>query len=518
MATVLRVENVVKTFGPLRANDGITLELEKGEILAVLGENGAGKSTLMNVLYGLLQPDEGQIFVRDVPVRIESPKKAIELGIGMVHQHFMLVPVFSVVENVVLGLEYKQSLTKELQQAAKEIERLSKEYGLAVDPRATIERLPLGMQQRVEIIKALYRGADILIMDEPTAVLTPQEVSGLLATLKRLAGEGHTIIFISHKLEEVMEVADRVAVLHRGKLVGTTKVADTDKAALARMMVGRDIEVQVATTPVPEGNPVLQVEDLRATSDRGSAALNGVSFDIRPGEVLGVAGVDGNGQRELAEAIAGLRKVTGGRISVAGKDVTHLSRRKRQDLGIAYLPEDRRASGLILDFSICENLILEDFHRPPFSRTGILNDAAINANAGRCIDDFSIMASGPDCKAKQLSGGNQQKVVLARLLTTEPKVLVFCQPCRGLDVGATEYIHSRVLEQRERGAAVLLISTELDEVITLSDRIVVLFRGEVMGIVPGRTANRDELGLLMAGTKRLPTATAGTEQPVPQEA
>lgn len=514
MTTVLHVDNITKTFGSLRANDGITLEVEKGEIHAVLGENGAGKTTLMNVLYGLYQPDEGQIHIKEKPVRIDSPKQAIELGIGMVHQHFMLVPVFSVVENVVLGLHSSRTLTKDLREAEKEINRLSKDYGLDVDPRALVERIPLGMQQRVEIIKALYRGADILIMDEPTAVLTPQEVHKMLDTLKRLAAEGHSIIFITHKLEEVMQVADRVTVLRRGKVVGSAKVADIDKSSLARMMVGREIVEQVAEFPPPEGPPVLQVEDLRVMSDRGVPALNGVSFEIRAGEVLGVAGIDGNGQRELAEALAGLRKVVGGRMTAVGKDVTHLSRRKLQDLGIAFLPEDRRASGLVLDFCVCENLILEDFHRPPFSRAGVLSDKAINANACRCIDEFSIATAGPDAKTKHLSGGNQQKIILARILATHPKILIASQPCRGLDVGATEYVHSRILEQRERGAAILLISTELEEVVAISDRIAVLFRGEIIGIVEAKTANRDELGLMMAGAKRGATSTGETEQPL----
>jgi ABC-type uncharacterized transport system ATPase subunit len=512
MTEMIRLEGVSKLFGAFRANDGISLQIAQGEIHALLGENGAGKTTLMNMLYGLLRPDEGQIYVREKPVVIDSPKTATELGIGMIHQHFMLVPVFTVTENVILGLSTDGRLKKALRNAEREIERLANEYGLDVDPRSDIERISLGMQQRVEIIKALYRGAEILIMDEPTAVLTTQEVRGLLDIMKRLATEGHTIIFISHKLDEVMEVADRLTVLRRGKVVASVNVSDIkDKSELATMMVGRDLCPPTVENREHTGEVVLEVEDLRAMSDRGTEGLRGVSFRVHSGEILGIAGVDGNGQRELAETIAGLRKTVGGHIRVNGKETTKLSRRELQHAGVALLPEDRRRSGLVLEFTVLENLILDDYREKQFSRAGFINNRATREYSARAIEEFSIATPGPDVQARQLSGGNQQKIILARNLAQSPRVLIAAQPTRGLDVGATEYVESRLLEQRERGAAILLISTELEEIMSLSDRIAVMYRGEIVGTVSREEATAEGLGVMMAGCQ----PDAATTCPVP---
>ncbi len=499
---LLQVENVTKVFPGVVANDQISFDVQAGEIHALLGENGAGKTTLVSTLYGLHQPDSGRIRLRGQEIHLRSSRDAIALGIGMVHQHFMLIPPFSVAENIVLGSRSPREPLLELDPASQEIERLSKTYGLEVDPTAKVWQLSVGMQQRVEIVKALYRGAHLLILDEPTAALTPQEIHELFGVLRRLKAEGHAVIFISHKLDEVMEISDRVTVLRDGKVVDTVDTAKTDKATLARLMVGRDVLFRLEKSAAKPGEVVLSVRGLEVMGSRGQLAVRGISFDVRCGEVVGIAGVDGNGQGELVEAIAGLRPISGGGISISGRSLAGLQASDLIDLNVAYIPQDRQRVGLVLDFTVSENLVSRLFSRPPFAQGGRLRWKAIRENAEIRIKEFDIRVPGPEVKAQTLSGGNQQKLILARELSRAPALILAAQPTRGLDVGATEFVEGRLLEQRARGAGILYISNELEEIVVLSDRIIVLHRGEIMGEVRPGEVTEAELGLMMAGEKR----------------
>lgn len=487
------------------ANDHVTFEAEQGEVHALLGENGAGKTTLMNILYGLYAPQEGQIYLSGRPVRITFPTQAISLGIGMVHQDFMLVPTFSVVENAVLGWSGSGSAFS-LRDASKRIADLSRAYGLEVDPAAKVWQLPVGLQQRVEIIKALYRGAQILVLDEPTSTLTPQETRELIRIMRRLAGEGHTVIFITHKLNEVMEVSDRVTVLRDGKVVGTYTTSQVDPPFLARTMIGRQFAHPKRAPQSAGDEEVLVVESLRVANDKGLIAVRDPSFSVRRGEIFGVAGVDGNGQTELAEALAGLRKPLNGRVLVDGQGATRASPRTLMEMGLCYIPQDRVGAGIVADFSIGENLVVDRCYRPPFCRGWFLDHAAILEHAKGLVREFDVRASSPGAKLKTLSGGNQQKVVLAKMLSRNPRVLIAFQPTRGLDVGATEYVHRKLLDQCAWGTAIVLISTELQELVSLCTRMAVLFEGQIMGVVSPDEVDIQTLGLMMAGSKRLSTS------------
>lgn len=502
MPCLLEMKDIVKDFGALRANDHVNLKVEEGDIHALLGENGAGKSTLMNILYGLYHPTSGTILFRGKPVRLNSPHDAINLGIGMVHQHFMLVPALTVVENIILGMPRRWGLV-DLKTAAQEIQEVARSYGYDVDPFAKVWQLSVGEQQRVEIIKALYRGAKLLILDEPTAVLTPQEVRELFRVVRRLAEDKYTIIFISHKLNEVMELCNRVTVLRHGKVVGTVRTCDTTKEELARMMVGREVFFKLDKAPCRPGDVVLELDNVEALNEKGLKALKNLSLEVRKGEILGIAGVDGNGQSELAQVITGLRKPVAGRIRLKGRDVTGMGSRFIYEQKVAHIPEDRQAEGLVMDMTIKENLILRQYYQPPFAKGLFLKWPAIKENAVQLMKEYDVRAPHEDFLVKTLSGGNQQKVVLAREVSPQPDLIVAMHPTRGLDVGATEYVHRRLLAERDRGCAVLLISTELDEIMNLSDRIAVIYEGEIMGIVPAEKADREELGLMMAGSKRL---------------
>jgi simple sugar transport system ATP-binding protein len=503
LGTLLQLENITKLFDGLVANDHISLDIQEGEIHALLGENGAGKTTLMNILYGLCHPDHGEIRLRGEAVRFSSPKDAIRKGIGMVHQHFMLIPAFTVAENIVLGLGSLSRPLLDLESAAERISNLSSEYGLDVDPAARVCNLSVGAQQRVEIVKALYRGADLFILDEPTSVLTPQEVSDLFSVLRRLTEEGHSIIFITHKLDEVMNVSGRVTVLRDGRLVATVNTVDTTKQELARMMVGRDIVFRVQKEPLTPGETVLEVRDLEVdlNDERCSVSLKGLSFTVQRHQILGLAGVGGNGQSELAGAVVGLFKPARGKITILGRDVSAARTRGVIDLNVARIPEDRQAQGLVPDFTVTENLISTHFSEPPLSRRPFLNLPAMGKLADGLIREYDIRPPQPSLLAKQMSGGNQQKVILARELHTDPDLIVAAQPTRGLDVGATEYIYKELMKHRDRGAAVLLISTELEEILTLSDRIAVIFEGEILGIREAGEATIEEIGLMMAGVR-----------------
>ncbi|MBE3576514.1 MAG: ABC transporter ATP-binding protein [Limnochordales bacterium] len=497
---VLELQQIVKQFPGVLANDHVDLDLYKGEILAILGENGAGKTTLMNVLYGLLAPDSGTIKVRGKPVRFNSPADAINLGIGMVHQHFMLIPVMTVTENVMLGREevrHRYFLDRE--KAAARIRSISEKYGLAVDPEALVGELPVGIQQRVEIIKLLYREADILILDEPTAVLTPQEVKELFTILKSLAAAGHSLIFITHKLKEALELADRITVLRRGRVVGTVRPAEATEDKLAEMMVGREVELTVEKAPARPAEPVLQVEDLWVAGEQGRPVVRGVSLTVRAGEIVGIAGVQGNGQTEFMESLFGLRPPLAGKVFFLGRDVTGYPPRQRTEMGMGYVPEDRQRDGLILPFAIEDNLILNTYYQPPVARRGWLNRQAIRERAEKLSEMFDIRAGSVLAPVSSLSGGNQQKVIMARELSRQIRLLLALQPTRGLDVGSIEYIHRRIVQARDAGCAILFVSTELDEILALSDRIVVFFRGKVVGEMSAAGADREKLGLLMAG-------------------
>jgi len=506
----LRMENITKTFPGVLANEDIHFDVRHGEIHALLGENGAGKSTLMNVLYGLYQPNHGQIFLDDQRVTLHSPDDAIARGVGMVHQHFMLVPPLSVTENVILGLPGGRGILLDYAGAKNRIEEISRTYGLEIAPDAIIRDLSVGTQQRVEIIKAIYRGAKLLILDEPSAVLTPQEIEGLFAVMRRLVSDGkNAIIFISHKLDEVMEISNRVTVLRDGKAVATVNTSDTSKVELARMMVGREVIFRISKPAVPVGDVILDIRNLVVNDDRGVAAVRDLTLELRSGEVVGLAGVDGNGQKELADALAGLRTPESGSISILGKDTTRMTASDLLTLDLAYVPEDRQREGLTLTFSIAENLVSKSFWRRPFATRGFLHRGVIKDNATNLIERFDVRTPSIDLAARTLSGGNQQKVVLARELAAQPRLVVVAQPTRGLDVGATEFVEQRVLEQRARGAAILYISTELDEILNLSDRIAVIHRGEIMGVVRPEEVTVEELGLMMAGSKKVEPVASG---------
>lgn len=496
---VLELREITKVFPGVLANDRVSFSLEEGEILALLGENGAGKSTIMNVVYGLLSFESGEMLVDGEPVRIKSPRHAIDLGIGMVHQHFMLVEPLTVTENIVLGREPGRWGIVDFAAARKRVTELSERYGLKVDPDAKIADLAVGMQQRVEILKALYQGARVLILDEPTAVLTPQEVRELFAVIQSLVDEGLSVVFITHKLEEVMAVADRIIVMRAGKVAGETRPADTDDVGLARMMVGRDVVLHVEKTPSTCAAEVLSVEDLHVAGDRGLDAVCGVSFTVCGGEIVAVAGVSGNGQTELIEAIVGLRKPKAGTIRLRDVDITHANARKSIEAGLSHIPEDRHRRGLVLQFNLAENLVLGDHRVRPYTKAGIMKPRVIAEMARKRIEDYDIRTPSENVLAGNLSGGNQQKVVVAREIGRNPEMLIAAQPTRGLDVGAIEFVHREILAERANGKAVLLVSLELEEVLSLADRILVMYEGRVVHEFGPGEADAETLGYYMTG-------------------
>jgi ABC-type uncharacterized transport system ATPase subunit len=499
VAPALEMRGITKRFPGVLANDHIDLEIRPGEIHALLGENGAGKSTLMNILYGLLAPDEGEIRIGGEVVQLTDPNDAIGRGIGMVHQHFMLVPVFTVAENVILGTEtMANAVFLDNHAADRRIRDLARLLGFEVDPNAIVGDLSVGLQQRIEILKALYRGAKVLILDEPTAVLTPQETVEIFAVLRRLAADGTSIVFISHKLYEVLEIADRITVIRRGRVVGQADPKTATESDLATMMVGRDVLLVVDKTPAKPGEVSLDVSDMVVTDDRGSVVVDGCSFQVREGEIFGIAGVGGNGQAELVEALTGLRKPRGGRVTLAGKDVTGHSPRDLKRRGMAYIPADRQLYGLVLAFPVEDNLVLTEYEQPPFSQFGVISEKAIRARANKLIPQFDIRTPSAEVAVATLSGGNQQKVIVAREFSRPITILVADQPTRGLDVGSIEFIHNQIVAKRDAGAAVLLVSAELDEVLELSDRIGVIFRGRLVAVVNAAEADKEQIGLLMA--------------------
>jgi simple sugar transport system ATP-binding protein len=494
------MRGIVKHFPGVLANDHVDFELARGEIHALLGENGAGKTTLMNILYGLYRPDAGEILLGEQAVHFRSAFDAIARGLGMVHQHFMLVNSFSVAENMTLGQPSpRQPLLEDPNTVRRRIAEISNQHGLRVDPTAVVWQLSVGEQQRVEILKALYRGAEVLILDEPTAVLTPQETDELLAILRSLAGQGKSIVFISHKLHEVMAASDRVTVLRDGRVVGTVPTRETDERALAKMMVGRDVTLAVAKGSARPGEVLLQVDGVFADSDRELPCLQGLSLKVRAGEIVGIAGVAGNGQTELEEAIVGLRPVKRGRIRVCSTDVTNQSPKTCIQAGIGLIPSDRYGMGMLPDFSVADNLVLSTHAGPRFTRRGLLNRGAIRAHTAKLVHDFDVRTPSVDTPGGALSGGNIQKMILARELSGQPRVLIAAQPTRGLDVSATEFIHRQIIAQRDTGVAILLLSTELDEVLALSDRIAVIYEGQIAGMVDRAEADLHEIGLMMAG-------------------
>ena len=505
MPYAIEMVDITKRFPGIIANDHITLQLKKGEIHALLGENGAGKSTLMSVLFGLYQAEEGVIRKNGVAVTINNPNDANALGIGMVHQHFKLVECFSVLDNIILGVEDTKNGFLQRDKAREKVLALSEKYGLMVDPDALIEDISVGMQQRTEILKMLYRDNEILIFDEPTAVLTPQEIEELLQIMKNLAAEGKSILFISHKLNEIMSVADRCTVLRKGKYIGTVNIADTTKDQLSRMMVGRDVEFSVQKTPAVPGDVVLDVQNLTVASKvHKNDAVKQVSFQVRGGEIVCIAGIDGNGQSELVYGISGLEPVTGGTVKLCGEDITRAPIRRRSILGMSHIPEDRHKHGLVLDYSLEDNLILQEYFTPRFTnKWGFLRRKNIRTYAQRLIDQYDVRSGqGPVTVARSMSGGNQQKAIIAREIDKDPKLLIAVQPTRGLDVGAIEYIHRQIVAQRDAGKAVLLVSLELDEVMSVPDRILVMYEGEIVGELDPKTTTVEELGLYMAGAKR----------------
>ncbi len=503
MEYVVEMLGITKDFPGIRANDNITLRLKKGEVHALLGENGAGKSTLMSILFGLYQPDAGTIKIRGKEERIDNPNVANELGIGMVHQHFKLVHNFTVTENIVLGIEPRKGLSLDLKDTSEKIRKLSAQYGLNVDPEARIENISVGMQQRVEILKMLYRDAEVLIFDEPTAVLTPQEIDDLLKIMRNLISEGKSIILITHKLREIKAIADRCTVIRLGKYINTVDVRDTSEAGMAEMMIGRQISFEIPRAEWKPGEVILETRDLSVMNARKVLGLKDFSIELRAGEILGIAGVEGNGQTELVEAITGLRKPESGSIFLKGKDITGFSIRDRIEGGVAHIPEDRHKRGLVLDYSIEENCILETHREAPFSRKGFLNHQAIRENANRIISDFDVRSGeGAVTPTRSMSGGNQQKAIIGREFNLNPDLLIAVQPTRGLDVGSIVYIHKRLMEQRDSGKAVLLVSLELDEILDLSDRIAVVCHGELVAVVNAKETNEKEIGLMMTGVRK----------------
>lgn len=496
---VIEMRDITKVFGGFVANDKINLHLRKGEIHALLGENGAGKSTLMNMLAGLLEPTSGEIAVNGQVVNLDSPSKAASLGIGMVHQHFMLVEAFTVAENIILGSELTKNGVLDIAGASKEIKALSERYGLAVDPSAKVADISVGAQQRVEILKTLYRGADILIFDEPTAVLTPSEIDELMAIMKNLVKEGKSIILITHKLDEIRAVSDRVTVIRRGKSIETVEIAGATNADLAEMMVGRSVSFKTEKQASKPKEVVLSIKDLVVNENRGVPAVKNLSLDVRAGEIVGIAGIDGNGQSELIQAITGLRKVESGSIELKGDSIVGLHPRQITELSVGHVPEDRHRDGLILDMMISENIALQTYYKEPHSKNGILNYSNITSYAKKLMEEFDVRAASELVPAAALSGGNQQKAIIAREIDRDPDLLIVSQPTRGLDVGAIEYIHKRLIEERDNGKAVLVVSFELDEILNVSDRIAVIHDGKIQGIVSPETTNKQGLGVLMAG-------------------
>lgn len=496
---VIEMRDITKKFGDFVANDRINLNLRQGEIHALLGENGAGKSTLMNMLAGLLQPTSGEIAINGQVVAIDSPSKSSQLGIGMVHQHFMLVEAFTVAENIILGNETVKNGVLDLKQASKDIKVLSEKYGLAVDPEAKVADISVGAQQRVEILKTLYRGADILIFDEPTAVLTPAEIQELLAIMRNLTKEGKSIILITHKLDEIRAVADRVTVIRRGKSIETVEVGNATSEDLAEMMVGRAVSFKTEKIAANPNEVVLSIKDLVVNENRGIPAVKNLSLDVRAGEIVGIAGIDGNGQTELIQAITGLRKVKSGSITIKGQDATKLTSRQITELSVGHIPEDRHRDGMVLDMTLAENMALQTYYKDPLSNKGILNYDIINKYARKLMEEFDVRGAGELVPAKGFSGGNQQKAVIAREVDRNPDLLIVSQPTRGLDVGAIEYIRKRLIAERDKGKAVLVVSFELDEILDLSDRIAVIHDGHIQGIVLPEDTNKQELGILMAG-------------------
>ena len=496
---VIEMREITKIFGQFVANDKINLHLRRGEIHALLGENGAGKSTLMNMLAGLLEPTSGEIAVNGQVVKLDSPSKAASLGIGMVHQHFMLVEAFTVAENIILGSEITKNGVLDIKKAIQEIKELSEKYGLAVDPSAKIEDISVGAQQRVEILKTLYRGADILIFDEPTAVLTPAEIDELMIIMKNLVKEGKSIILITHKLDEIRAVSDRVTVIRRGKSIETVEIAGATNQDLAEMMVGRSVSFTTEKNPPQPKEVILSIKDLVVNENRGIPAVKNLSLDVRAGEIVGIAGIDVNGQSELIQAITGLRKVKSGTINIKGKNVVGLPPRKITEMKVSHVPEDRHRDGLVLDMTISENIALQTYYKEPLSKNGILNYTNIHNYARKLMEEFDVRAANDYVPASALSGGNQQKAIIAREVDRDPDLLIVSQPTRGLDVGAIEYIHKRLIGERDKGKAVLVVSFELDEILNLSDRIAVIHDGKIQGIVTPAETNKQELGILMAG-------------------
>ena len=496
---VIEMREITKVFGEFVANDKINLELRKGEIHALLGENGAGKSTLMNMLAGLLEPTSGEIVVNGQVVKLDSPSKAASLGIGMVHQHFMLVEAFTVAENIILGSELTKNGVLDIARATREINELSERYGLAVDPSAKVADISVGAQQRVEILKTLYRGADILIFDEPTAVLTPSEIDELMAIMKNLVKEGKSIILITHKLDEIRAVSDRVTVIRRGKSIETVELAGATNADLAEMMVGRSVSFKTEKHEAQPKEVILSIKDLVVNENRGVPAVKNLSLDVRAGEIVGIAGIDGNGQSELIQAITGLRKIESGSVELKGQSIVGLHPRQITEMSVGHVPEDRHRDGLVLEMMISENIALQTYYKEPLSKKGILNYTNIIGYAKQLMQEFDVRAASEIVPASALSGGNQQKAIIAREVDRNPDLLIVSQPTRGLDVGAIEYIHKRLIQERDNGKAVLVVSFELDEILNVSDRIAVIHDGKIQGIVTPETTNKQELGVLMAG-------------------
>lgn len=501
MEYIIEMLNIRKEFPGIVANDNITLQLKPQEIHALLGENGAGKSTLMSVLFGLYKPEKGIIKIRGQEVKVSNPNIATELGIGMVHQHFKLIDTFTVTENIILGMEETSGLSIDIKSAAKKIEALSKQYGLRVDPYAKIQDISVGMQQRVEILKMLYRDAEILIFDEPTAVLTPQEIEELMKIMKDLVKEGKSIILITHKLKEIKAVADRCTVIRKGKGIGTVNVAETTKAEMAELMVGREVSFSVEKDEAKVGDVAFKIENLTVKDKRGLDAVKDLSLTVNYGEILGVAGIEGNGQTELIQAITGLTEIESGDILLNGASLKSMPIRKRYNKGIGHIPEDRHKHGLVLDFTLEDNMILQNYYKSPYSKNGILQRGEIKKNSEKLIAEFDVRSGqGPKTIVRSMSGGNQQKAIIAREISNSPDLMVVAQPTRGLDVGAIEYIHKRIIEERDKGRAVMLFSLELDEILNLADRIAVIYGGKIVGIVNAKETNENEIGLMMAGS------------------